>query len=301
MTTTKSTLLLVLLIASGLTFGQNSVDTIKRKNYCIGTHCTLKPDNPVHFDPYYNWHLCENFNPEQIDFSNEYFALQIKYHSKDTNKLRQTLKYDYSPIWLSGNWEQNGVLGLNCQRIQIHIDKVTKSNNPTTYFVFGKTKVNNVICNFKGEIELVKLFFYDTNHDSEYQNSGDLFAKYIFYEDSSQFHSGIFKGVTECSVYLDSSEKYMHVDESSRIADGYWNRTFVGTWTDYKTKVTKKCIWGDYRLPFTFDFDCGDGEMHVCDKYIKNGWQTFGDGSEYIFVAKDQYEIKNKWWLSIQK
>ncbi len=89
----------------------------------------------------------------------------------------------------------------------------------------------------------------------------------------------------------------MQVDESAGDADGYWNRTFIGTWTEYGTAVTKKCIWGDYRLPFTFDFDRGDGEMMVNDKYKMNGWQTFGDGSEYIFGTNGKCEIRNKWWV----
>ncbi len=84
---------------------------------------------------------------------------------------------------------------------------------------------------------------------------------------------------------------------SSDVADGYNNRTYVGTWTNFKGSAQKKCIWGDYRLPYTFDFDCGDGEMIINEKYKKNGWESFGDGSEFEFIG-DSFYVKNKWWLT---
>ena len=194
--------------------------------------------------------------------------------------------------------EQNGIIGLTYQRIQIHIDNVIgKKNYPNTYIINGKSKVNQNICNFSGELKMLTLF-YGECEDTTLKKCGELFASYTFYEDSSQNHSGVFKGIMECSIYLDSTKTKMLLDETSAVADGYWNRIFIGTWTDNKSKQMKKCIWGDYRLPFTFDFDCGDGEMHVCEKYEKNGWQTFNDGSEYKDVGKDKCEFKNKWWLS---
>jgi len=300
--------IILLIFVGTFCLGKTNIDSLKKKNYCPECPtcgCTLKPDDPAHFDPYYNGHLCENFNPKQNDFSKEYFDLRTKSFSKDTNKLQESRKYDFSPIWLTSDWEQNGVLGLNYKRIQFHIDKVLKnSKNSDTYLVFGKSKVNDNICNFKGEIKLVKVFLnYIIKPDVpiEHETYGELFASYVFFEDSAQQHSGIFKGITECSFYLDSTRTQMQVDETNSDADGYWNRSFVGTWKDYRTNMTKKCIWGDYRLPFTFDFDTGDGEMMVDEKYIKNGWQTFHHESEYNILPNDKVELKNKWWLIVKK
>ena len=87
---------------------------------------------------------------------------------------------------------------------------------------------------------------------------------------------------------IDHEKRSIKIDESFGIADGYYNRTYVGIWKSYKTDKKKKCIWGDHRLPFTFDFDCGDGEMRVCDKYVANGWLSFNDGSDF--------KIINRWW-----
>lgn len=272
--------------------GQATKDT----SYCDRSWCKFPKNYPAHFDPYYNGHLCENFNPQQTDFSKEYFDLQARRYSHNADQLQQSLKYDYSSIWLSDKWQQNGVIGLNYQRIQFHIDKVTKSKDKKdTYIITGKSKVKDNICDFKGELKLLKLFFIDCK-DTTYKKCDELFGSYTFYEDSSQNHSGIFKGIMECSVRLDSTGKRMLLDDASDGADGYWNRTFIGTWTDYKTKQAKKCIWGDYRLPFVFDFMCGDGEMRACDKYAMNGWQTFNDNSEYITI-NEKWVLKDKWWL----
>ncbi|MBK7212753.1 MAG: hypothetical protein IPH88_05550 [Bacteroidales bacterium] len=250
-------------------------------------------------DPYYNGHLKDKYDPAQVDFSSEYLKLQLKSFSNAENRLEEAADYDFSPVWFFGNWHQNGVIGPKYQRIMFHIDLAVKSAvDPNSYLVSGKSRVKDNTCDFKGEIKLLKVFLFDSCMESEYKNCGELFASYTFYEDSTQYHSGIFKGVTEAIIYLDKLANTVNIDESNGIADGYWNRSFVGTWTDYKTHLAQKCIWGDYRLPFTFDFDGGDGEMHVCEKYINNGWQTFGDGSEVIEVGKDMYEIKDKWWLT---
>lgn len=283
MKTMKSISLIIFLMLSITVNAQNRIDTIKNKKI---------------LDPYWEGRNSKYFNPEQIDFSNEYFNLQKKRFIKNKNILNQLLKYDFSTIWLRGNISQNGVIGKNNQRIQIHIDSVYKSiNNDKTYIVIGKSKVKENICDFKGEITIISVYIDKECDYSEFKNCGDLFASYIFYEDSTQYHSGIFKGITESTIYVDKKNKKVKLDESNAIADGYWNNTFVGTWCNYSGTISKKCIWGDYRLPFTFDFDCGDGEMHPCEKYINNGWKSFNDGSEWIRTGKDKYELKDKWWL----
>lgn len=287
----KSLTFLLCGIAFSICVGQST----KEKGFCDRSWCKLPKNHPYHFDPYYNGHLCENFNPEQIDFSKEYFDLQTKLYSKQSNEIKKALKSDFSSIWLTEESQQDGIIGLNYQRIQIHINKVSKTPNPDIYLIEGKSKVKSNICDFKGELKLELLFHKDCE-DNELSKCAELFGSYVLYEDSMQNHSGYFKGIMECAVYFDKITNSIRLDESMNIADGYWNRTFVGTWTEYNSKKSKKCIWGDYRLPFTFDFDCGDGEMRACEKYEKNGWKEFNDHSELIEVKHDKWELKNKWW-----
>jgi hypothetical protein len=35
--------------------------------------------------------------------------------------------------------------------------------------------------------------------------------------------------------------------------------------------------------------------MHVCDKYVSNGWQSFNEGKEYD-AAGGKTALKKKWW-----
>jgi hypothetical protein len=293
------TLIITVLFLSFLSCNRQVKSNSEKQEFSdSNTLYSTEKEKSDYIDPYYNGHLCKNFNPEQIDFSKEYLELRNKWFSKEENVLSQFINYDFSSIWLTENRQQNGVLGRNYQRIQFHFSTITRSlTDSSIYFVEGKSKVNNNICNFNVEIKLIKLFVMDCEEWAEFNfKCGNVFARYTFYEDSTENHSGIFTGIVESCVYVDNIKKAVLLDESFDGADGYWNNTFVGIWTNYKTKQSKKCIWGDYRLPFTFDFDCGDGEMIVCDEYVKNGWQTYNNGSEYIQVNNDKWELKDKWW-----
>lgn len=266
---------------------------VKEEGYCESSWCKLRPDHPAHFDPYYNAHLCENFNPKQNDFSAEYLKLQRS--SGGRNVVRDLLTFDLSPIWVTHDGMQNGIIGLDYKRIRIHISQTTKDpTDKLLYHVKGKSNVSGNICDFSGEIRLIEAYAAE---DGEHENSGTLFARYNFNEDSTQRHVGTFQGVVECYYFLDQKTKKGFLDESSDVADGYHNRTYVGTWKGYQASISKKCIWGDYRLPFTFDFDCGDGIMIVCDQYVKNGWVSFNDGSEFSVIG-EKVVLKDKWWTT---
>jgi hypothetical protein len=246
-------------------------------------------------NPYYNGHLSKCANPQQVDFSQE-FLNYLTANNTSKSLLDKFAAYNCDSIWFTPNLQQNGVIGRNYQRIQIHISDISKSDAKcNVYFVKGQSKVNNNICTFSGKIELLKLFCFECDYD-ETLLCGRLIARYSFYEDSLQNHSGVFKGIMSCYVSINNKNQRITLDKSGDVADGYSNRDFVGTWTDYNTGVSKKCIWGDYRLPYTFDFDQGDGEMIVNSKYVKYGWQSYNDGSEFIDTGNDKLELKDKWW-----
>ena len=156
-------------------------------------------------DPFINGRLSEQFNPEQIDFHNEYFELRQKIYSNYPTNLDQTRNTDFSSIWISGDWDQNGIIGTTYQRIQIHIDKVRKDPSKTDFYkIEGKSKVRSTICDFKGEIKILKAFFLDQCEDSEKKNCGVLFTEYALYEDSLQNHSGYFQGISETLFFINS-------------------------------------------------------------------------------------------------
>lgn len=281
----KPTLLILLASLSGTLPAQ-------RASYCDGDWCTLRKDHPAHFDPYYNGHLCENFNPKQNDFSREYLRLQSSQGGADV--AAGLADYDLSAIWPTINGQQNGVIGLDYTRIRIHISTAVRDGQEKLrYHVKGKSNVKGNVCDFTGTIRLIRA--YAGSDDSEHEHSGRLYAEYTFHEDKTQKHVGTFQGIFECFYYLDPKTKKAYVDESSDIADGYYNRTYVGTWKGYHSTVEKKCIWGDYRLPFTFDFDCGDGEMVACEQYEKNGWEAYNKGEEFE-IADGKRVLRDRWW-----
>lgn len=281
------TILMILICANS--FAQES-------KFCNLDRCSLPKNHEAHFDPYYNGHLCENFDSKQADFSNEYLRLQTERIAKIATDKTDNLidyKFDTDSLFNTGDFQQNGIIGLNYKRIRIHISDTKQKEGELEFIVKGKSNVSGNICDFKGTLKVLKV--YEINENYDFPGQASLFAEYEFFEDSTQNHVGIFKGTFECAIIIDHNTKEIKLDESFAIADGYYNRTYVGTWDSYKKGTLKKCIWGDYRLPFTFDFDGGDGEMMVNQKYVKNGWTTFGDGSEYEY-SKGKPRLKKQWW-----
>jgi len=285
---TRILTIITILISASL-FAQES-------QFCDKERCSLPKNHEAHSDPYYNGHLCENFNPKQADFSSEYLKLQTESISKLSTDKTDTLrdyKFDIDSLFNTGEFQQNGVIGLDYKRIRIHISQTKQKDDKLEFIISGKSNVSGNICDFEGTLKVSHI--YEINENYEFPGQASLFAEYEFFEDSTQNHVGVFKGVFECAVYINHDTKEIKLDESFSIADGYYNRTYVGIWKSYNSGIEKKCIWGDYRLPFTFDFDQGDGEMMVNVKYIENGWETFGDGSEYEY-STGKAKLKNQWW-----
>jgi hypothetical protein len=198
--------------------------------------------NSIDCNPYYNGHLHKCHNSEQVDFSQEYMKyLTNNAISKDL--LAEFSTYLCDSVWLTANNQQNGVIGKNYQRIHIHISDVFKSEKCNIYFVKGKSKVNHNICDFSGKIEVLKLFCNKCDYDESSQCC-ELIGKYTLYEDSLQSHSGVFKGIMSCEVFIDDKNHRIMLDESMDVSDGYSNRDFVGTWTDYKTGISKN-VFGE--------------------------------------------------------
>lgn len=232
--------------------------------------CGRPVDDPVHKDPYYNGHLHENFDPLQIDFSEEFHQLRSGF-LLDVAKSTDTINLlDCSAIWVASD-HAVGIIGRNYHKIQIQIRSVEQdSSDKTSYNVTGKSIVRETECDFTGQIRIISaLQFPEPIFPNTHE--GVVFAKYEFVEDGEQKHSGTFSGILESSFAIDTLGN-IGLDTLFIDADGYSNNTYVGKWTSHQTGFEKKCIWGDYRLPFTFDFDQGDGEMIVNEKYREYGW-----------------------------
>jgi len=95
-------------------------------------------------------------------------------------------------------------------------------------------------------------------------------------------------------VYVDKNG-YVHYDDIKYSSSGYTNNFFVGMWKSYNTGAIKICSWGDSRIPFTNnDFDIGEGEMYISEKYLANGWKSY---MEAYSGNKEALKTENEhWW-----
>ncbi|MEO6819008.1 MAG: hypothetical protein ABI204_04735 [Ginsengibacter sp.] len=195
--------------------------------------------------------------------------------------------------------EPLGFIGDNYQRFYIHFISVKKSKvNPYQYFVSGKTKVKEIISGFSGTINVVKAGIYKKQIDENYKQ-GSVECNIIFYEDSLQKSTGFFKGKLISKFFLDERNLVWY-DDIELGADGYFNNQCEAVWTSYKTSKSKKCNWGDYRIPQSKALDSGDGEFAVNKKYDLFGWKNYRiawSDDPWVKGTGQAREAENKhWW-----
>ena len=193
--------------------------------------------------------------------------------------------------------EPLGYIGDSFQRFYIHYISITKSKrNPYQYTVYGKTRVKENICSFRGTITVKKALLNQETDDPRYKQ-GSVTCDVSFYEDKAQTSSGLIKGTLTSDFYIDKNGK-LNYNALMHVADGYYNNQCKATWTSYKTGKSKKCNWGDFRMPDSKNLDQGVGDVSITEKYIKFGWETFVKA--YIGNQDEQkkaLEIENKkWW-----
>ncbi len=63
----------------------------------------------------------------------------------------------------------------------------------------------------------------------------------------------------------------------------------------YKTNISKKCNFGDYRIPESVNLDIGAGEFSPDPKFFDKGWKSYSF-SLYGETEIEQKKEKEKWW-----
>ena len=211
--------------------------------------------------------------PGQVPSSNYYSAIK---------------SFDLSKLWLPGkvhviesgteqstiDTEPLGCIGNDYQRFYIHYTSVVKDRtNPYEYHVKGKTKVKDNVCSFSGTITITKADLFSESDDPQYKE-GVVKCSISLNEDSSQTGSGRITGTLITNWCLDKQGR-IHYDTIDSEADSFSNNQCEATWTSYKTHKSKKCNWGDFRIPASGDLDTGAGEFYVNEKYLNNGWRNY--------------------------
>jgi len=217
--------------------------------------------------------------------------------------------YNFSKLWSSDSIvtqedgvkivfpEPLGYIGENFQRFYIHYTSVLKNKtNPYVYNVTGKTKVKNTISKFKGTIEILNAKLSNNTDDKRYKR-GFITCKIAFYEDSTENSSGTIIGKLKTNFCIDKQNR-INYDTINLIEDGYSNNQCEAFWTSYKTRKSKKCNWGDFRIPDSKDLDIGAGYIVINNKFMKFGWQTFVDPNSPLQdqAKKDLLLQGTKWW-----
>ena len=200
---------------------------------------------------------------------------------------------DIGFIW-GGDLSQDnriGYIGDNYQRIRIRFISVIQNfDNPYEYFLYGKTRVENNICEFQGSLQITETGLVEDDANANILRAY-LSGNYVLFEDQSCLHSGIFRGEFITTVYLDE-EGTIYYDNLSAEEDNFTNNEFFGDWEGYYPNEVQICNWGDYRIPYSAELDMGSDEFKPSFKYMDNGW------AEYL---EEQKKYKNgeeleKWW-----
>ncbi len=215
----------------------------------------------------------------------------------------QLIKYNFSSLFtITDNSEVYGFIGDNYeQRIRVKIIKVTKQpSSSDTYDVYGKSMVKNNIDEFHGIMKISNIRKRNiTEHGCENENTYKGFkgqyvilGDYTFYENKHQTHTGVFNGSFRSFFFINKND-HIKYDDIEFCSDSYNNNQFVGQWAQYNGNITKRCNWGDYRIPSSGHFDIGAGDFSP-GGYKSSGWETLN--AKYRNDKKGQAVEEAKWW-----
>ncbi len=229
-----------------------------------------------------------------------FFGLIYSQEINTTDFLKEIKTYDVSDLWTLNTPEPLGYIGENYQRFFIHfISAIKNPNNRLEYFVYGKTRVKNNICSFQGTIKITKCITYEETDVPDIKQ-GSVIGEYEFFENPDEKGTGTLKGKFLSDFMIDKNGKFKY-DDLMLSADGFENNQFEGVWISYQIKSSKKCNWGDYRIPDSGDLDRGVAEFGPNFKYADYGWENYQQAWFYDSskpeVQKAREKEKEKWWL----
>lgn len=227
----------------------------------------------------------------------------IKLYNRDfsilwTEKITANICFakSFTPLTL-------GYIGFDFQRLYIKILNVAKINNKK-YYVSGKSRVKENICDFKGYFNINQIYEYSIPYvkgieytiDPRSIRQGILLGDYELYEDSTQLNSGVFKGKFIIAFYIDNSDK-INYNTFNCYSDSYMNNQFKGIWKSYSGTDEKTANWGNFRIPESENLDNGASEFIPSKNYIDMGWRTYIEA--YFMEKQNPDAIKaeeREWW-----
>ena len=240
--------------------------------------------------------LSQNINGQGLDSYKDLINLDDQIDTVKSN-IKEIETVNLTKFWINNPIERRyGFIGSNYRRLDIKFLSIIKNpDNPTQYFVFGKSKVAKNICEFQGIIEIKESYYCNS---LEYFSgiAGLIGGEYTFYETPDFGHSGKFKGRFVTYWTKSETEKFEYMELPA--IEG--NNQFSGTWIQYGKTNEIITNWGDSRLPNSGDLDVGTSEFGVNTKYQEFGWDSFLKahfyGCDKETKEKARKKEMDKWW-----
>lgn len=186
--------------------------------------------------------------------------------------------------------ERLGYIGENYQRMEIHFNSIIQNfDNPFEYFVYGKSKVKNNICEFQGTMTIQETGYIPDDDNPEVK-SGYIAGDFVFFEDRFCSHSGLFAGDFITFIYI-GADSTLYYDDFNTDDPAYSNNLFTSLWYHYDSELIQQCNWGDKRIPGSADLDVGKESFKPSYRFLENGWKEYLDSIE----NKTPVETDN-WW-----
>ncbi|RSK24721.1 hypothetical protein [Hymenobacter metallilatus] len=225
--------------------------------------------------------------------------------SPDLMPTEQVARYasrSFAGVWLHSEPETTfGFIGSDYQRLRVKLLTIhPDAQKPGRYVVTGKSQVRATVAPFQGSFTVVhvrenkRLPRTLDDVPSDAVKAGIVLAEYELWEPESQATNGVFRGIVYTQWYQDKAGKLWYNDLEN-FSDGYANNQFVGTWQSYKTGRTKRCNWGNNRVPNSGPLDQGVGEFSPTDAYLQNGWQSYRKAWDQNDKAA-QLQERAAWW-----
>lgn len=185
--------------------------------------------------------------------------------------------------------ERLGFIGDDYERVKIHFNSIIQNyDNPYEYLVYGKSMVKNSICEFQGSIIIYEVGMEPGSDDSNLR-LGFINGDFLFYENPSCLHGGIFQGEFLSNFYLDKTET-LYYDDIDSEDYSFINNSFIGKWFHYDSDLEQNCNWGDKRIPESGGLDIGLEKFKPSFKYFESGWEDFTKEKE------QNTEESIPWW-----
>jgi hypothetical protein len=200
---------------------------------------------------------------------------------------------DLSHLW-AGSKSQDyrlGFIGPEYERLQLRLISVIKNpDNPFEYFLYGKTRVSSVICEFQGSLNITETGFYEDQANQKFKK-GFLSGDFVLFEDPGCMHSGIFRGSFVSNFYTDEIWTFYY-DDLAEETPAFSNNQFQGYWSSYTGGEEALSSWGDHRIPGAGDLDAGYAAFLPALKYLENGWKEYGNE---VKMLKNGEKLP-EWW-----